>query len=92
MNGEVTDWAVALGCFQAYLDYVCRYEINELMSPIAEGQEPDPQKLKDDIMKHIAADVAEYAPAVFDNLGKRLQEVANNGKANSQDGKVVPDS
>ncbi len=83
MNDEqkasVEGWAIALGAFQAYLDYVLRYEINLILQS---GRMADPdvdieqisEELKTACMKHIAADISEYLPQVFGDLSVKLKE------------------
>jgi len=85
IENPIEDWAIALGAFQAYLDYVCRYEINEIFKDMQEGSEPDVQKLKDDIIKHVASDVTENMPQVFGDLGARLRKVAEDAQKSSND-------
>lgn len=83
MNDEqiksVEGWAVAVGAFQAYLDYVTRYEINAILqSGTLTADDLDIEKVVEDLkhaaMQHIADDISEYLPKVFGDLGTKLRE------------------
>lgn len=71
--------AIAEASFIAYLEYVMRYEIvkmleaKKLTDPNADIDKVTAD-LKADFMKHVAADLSENTPKVFNDLGRRLRE------------------
>lgn len=81
MNDEpslVEGWAISQASLIAYLDYICRDEISQLLAAgtIAADIDADAvaDELKQKILKRAAADIAEKVPEVFGDLGRRLRE------------------
>lgn len=81
MNDEpsaVEGWAIAQASLIAYLDYICRDEIAQLLAAgtIAPDVDADAvaAELKQKILRRAAEDLAEKTPEVFGDLGRRLRE------------------
>lgn len=76
---RVEGWAMAMGAFQAYLDYVIRDEIAILLasgSIETEEAEVVAGNLKQAVMQHMADDISEHLPNVFGDISARIAEAA----------------